>query len=119
MLEEVEVTVDVSSLTGPMMLFVMMATTMLIVIMMEVLAALVLIHHLDGMITVLFVNVLKMLAIQQPLPQQPRPRPQQPQLPLLKRTPTARIGGVWFARLKKNWVGVALKPMSGWVNGIK
>ena len=38
---------------------VMMETTMLVVTMMEAIAALVMIHHLDGMIGAFYVNVLK------------------------------------------------------------
>ena len=55
-----ETVMDVSTLTGPMMMFVMMATTMLIVTLMEVLAARK-IHQMDGMITALFVNVKRMM----------------------------------------------------------
>ena len=43
---------------------VTMETTMVVVPMMEAIAALVLIHHLDGISTALFVNVLKVLYVE-------------------------------------------------------
>ena len=52
---------DVNIQNMLMMTIVMMATTMLVVTLMEVLAALVRIHHLDGMITAIFVNVKMMM----------------------------------------------------------
>ena len=53
---------DVKNLHMKVMGIVMMETTIMVVTMMEVIAAKVLIHHLDGMITALFVNVKRMVS---------------------------------------------------------
>ena len=50
---------------------VMMETTMLVVLMMEVIAALVLIHHMDGILTALFVIVRKMVMIEKDVENRP------------------------------------------------
>ena len=57
----VEMVMDVSYLNMKVMGTVMMETTMMLVLMMEAIAALVLVHQMDGILTVLFVNVKRMV----------------------------------------------------------